>query len=80
LHGIEKLASLAFETAFGRVQEIGIINRGDISKKKGLNVKGTITRGAFKPMEAASDMLAGSKLPATITAEEACACGGHAKA
>jgi len=80
LHGIEKLASLAFETAFGRVEEIGFINRGDVAKKKGLNVKGTIARGAFKPVEAASDMLGGGKLPATITVEEACACGGHAKA
>ena len=80
LNGIEKLASLAFETAFGRVEEIGFINRGDVAKKKGLNVKGTIARGAFQPVEAASDMPGGGKLPATITVEEACACGGHAKA
>jgi hypothetical protein len=80
LHGIEKLASFALETTFGRVEEIGIIHRGDVAKKKGLNVKGTIARGAFQPVQAASDMLGGGKLPATITAEEACACGGHAKA
>jgi len=80
LHGIEKLASFAFETAFGRVEEIGIISGGDVAKKKGLNVERTIARGAFKPVEAASDMLGGGKLPATITVEEACACGGHAKA
>ena len=80
LNGIEKPASFAFKTAFGRVQEVGIINRGDAAKKKGLNVKRTIARGAFKAVETASDMLGGGKLPATITVEEACACGGHAKA
>ena len=80
LNGTEKPASFAFKAAFGRVEEIGILNRGDVANKKGLNVKRTIACGAFKTVETASDMLGGGKLPATITAEEACACGGHAKA
>jgi len=80
LNGIEKLASFTFEAGFGRVKEIGITGGGDTTEQKSLDVDRAIARGALKPMEAAGDVLWRGQLPATVTVEEACACGGHAKA
>jgi hypothetical protein len=80
LNGIEKLASFTFEAGFRRVEEIGIPDGGGTTEQKGLNVNRAIARGAFKPMQAAGDVLWRGQLPATVTVEKACACGGHAKA
>ena len=80
LNGIEKLASFTFEAGFRRVKEIGIPGGGDTTEQKSLDVNRAIARGAFKPMQAAGDVLWRGQLPATVTVEKACACGGHAKA
>jgi hypothetical protein len=80
LHGFEKFASFAFETAFGRIEEIAIIDGRAVAEKKSLDVDRAIARGALKPVQAAGDVRGRGKLPATVTAAEACACGGHAKA
>jgi len=80
LHGFENLASLTLETAFSRVQEIGIIHRANAAEKQSPDVDRAIARGAFKPMEATGDVLGRGDLPATVAVAEACACGGHATA
>jgi hypothetical protein len=71
LHGFEKSLSLALEAACGRIEEIGIINRGRVAEKKGLDVDRAIARGAFKPLEATGEVLGRGELPATVTVAEA---------
>jgi hypothetical protein len=71
LHGFEKFLSLALETAFGRIEKIGIINGGNVAEKKSLDVDRAIARGALKPMEATGEVLGRGDLPATVTVTEA---------
>jgi len=71
LHGFENFPSLALEAACGRIEEIGIINRGGAAEKKSLDVDGAIARGAFKPLEATGEVLGRGELPATVTVAEA---------
>ena len=71
MHGFEKSLSLALETACGRIEESGIINRGNVAEKKSLDVDRAIARGAFKPMETTGEVLGRGELPATVTVEEA---------
>jgi hypothetical protein len=71
LHGFEKFLSLALETAFGRIEEIGIVNRGNVAEKKSLDVDRAVARGALKPTEATGEVLGRGDLPATVTVTEA---------
>jgi len=71
LHGLENFLSLALEAACGRIKEIGITNRGSVAEKKRLDVDRAIARGAFKPLEATSEVFGRGELPATVTVAEA---------
>ena len=71
MHGSENFLSLALETAFGRIEEIGIVNRGNVAEKKSLDVDRAIARGASKPLEATGEVLGRGELPATVTVAEA---------
>ena len=80
LSSFEYLASFACKVSFRRIEEIGIARRTGAAEQKSLDVHRTIAGSPLKPLEATSDVPGGGKLPATITAEKACACGSHAKA
>jgi hypothetical protein len=71
LHGFENSLSLALEAACGRIEEIGVLNRGSVAEKKSLDVDRAIARGACKPLEAAGEVLRRGGLPATVTVAEA---------
>ena len=57
LDGLEKLASLAFETTLGRVEKIGVVVGRNATEKKRLNMDWAVARGPLEPLKAPGDVL-----------------------
>ena len=57
LDGLEKLASLAFETTLGRVEKIGVVVGRNTTEKKRLNMDWAVARGPLEPLKAPGDVL-----------------------
>jgi hypothetical protein len=70
----EEIAGEAGEWRLGRVKKIGVNIGSGSGEQKGLDVDGSEARGPFEALEAAGDVLGGSKL-ATAVARQKCGKG-----
>ena len=66
----EEIAGEAGERSLGRVEKFGISLGGRSGEQQSLDMDGAKTRGPFKALQAAGDVLGRGELPATIARQK----------
>jgi hypothetical protein len=65
----EEIAGKTREPSLGRVEKFGIRLGGGSCEQQSLDMNGAETRGPFKALQAASDVLGGGELAATVAGQ-----------